>query len=77
MPKRRRKQAEERLREIGAFLLGEGQLDGRWFGDDPPTTPSGRPRVYWWRVQLRSALADLIGQPEPLEAMSKRLAGTR
>lgn len=35
------------------FLLGEGALDGVWFGDKHPTKPGN----YWWRGYLREALA--------------------
>lgn len=45
----------KRFKEVVRFLLGEAPLDGRWFGDDPPTTPKGRPMPYWWRSHLRSA----------------------
>jgi hypothetical protein len=43
------------LDEVHAFLLGEGPLDGCWFGDDtrPPFTSS---RPYWWRKSLRDAI---------------------
>jgi hypothetical protein len=36
--------------EIIAFLLGEGPLNGLWFGDELPA--KGR---YWWRSILREA----------------------
>ena len=45
------------LREVAAFLLGEGELDGVGFGDPHPTERGN----YWWRKHLRAALA----QPEP------------
>lgn len=44
----------KRFKEVVRFLLGEGQLEGRWFGDKSPTTEKGRPRPYWWRVHLRA-----------------------
>lgn len=47
------------LREVAAFLLGEGELDGVGFGDPYPTERGN----YWWRKHLRAALA----QPEPEE----------
>lgn len=34
---------------VFAFLLGEGPLDGTWFGE--PRKPT-----YWWRKYLRAAL---------------------
>lgn len=37
---------------VFAFLMGEGELDGVWFGD--PLT--GR-RPYWWRRHLKAALS--------------------
>lgn len=43
--------SNKKLREIGAYLLGEAPLDGSWFGE----TPEGRDR-YWWRTPLRDAL---------------------
>ena len=43
------------LDAVMAFLLGEGSLDGYWFGDSPP---AGR-GPYWWRKQLREAAARL------------------
>lgn len=40
------------LSVVHKFLLGEGPLDGFYFGD------TARPRpVYWWRNNLRAALA--------------------
>ena len=44
-------------RPVFAFLLGEGQLEGRGFGDEPPPHPSGRKAPYWWRKHLRAALS--------------------
>lgn len=38
------------LREVVAFLLGETELDGVWFGEPHP---SGKP--YWWRDRLSKA----------------------
>ena len=58
------------LREVAAFLLGEGELDGVGFGD-PHQTERGN---YWWRKHLRAALAQqdhlagmrkMVAQPEP------------
>ena len=34
------------------FLLGEGELDGCWFGQ---TQPVGAIGPYWWRKYLREA----------------------
>ena len=50
----------ERAREhpVFAYLLGEGDLEGSGFGDDPPVDPIFRRRLpYWWRRHLREALA--------------------
>lgn len=41
---------------VFAFLLGEGPLDGRWFGDAPPVVGK-YPRPYWWRKNLRETLS--------------------
>ena len=58
------------LREVAAFLLGEGELDGVGFGDPHPTERGN----YWWRKHLRAALAQqdhlagmrkMVAQPEP------------
>lgn len=35
------------------FVLGEGELDGYWFGEDRPD----RRGHYWWRTDLRAALS--------------------
>jgi hypothetical protein len=37
--------------EVIAFLLGEGPLDGVWFGDPHPTEKG----AFWWRKHLRGA----------------------
>jgi len=41
-------------RAVVEFLLGEGPLDGVWYGDEHPTNP----RPYWWRKHIRAALAE-------------------
>jgi hypothetical protein len=43
---------EPTLDEIIAFLLGEGELNGRWFGEEPPPAYRG---MFWWRTELRAA----------------------
>lgn len=43
----------ERLQQVLKFLDGAENLDGHWFGEPHP---SGR--QYWWRNELRKALAD-------------------
>ncbi|MFL1415370.1 hypothetical protein ACI77M_03895 [Pseudomonas fildesensis] len=43
----------ERLQQVLKFLDGAENLDGQWFGEPHP---SGRP--YWWRNELRKALAE-------------------
>lgn len=56
--------SEERIEQVArakavlAFLNGEGELDGCWFGDDtrPPFTSS---RPYWWRKYLPDITAAL------------------
>lgn len=40
---------------IWAFLLGEGPLDGVWFGE----RPGGKP-AFWWRTVLRGELTRLM-----------------
>lgn len=42
------------LAEVHKFLLGEGPLDGLWYGDVKPDAPTKR---YWWRTPLRAAIA--------------------
>jgi len=42
-------------RELAAFLLGEGDLEGYWFGDTKDH-PSGRRQAFWWRTALRACL---------------------
>lgn len=50
----------ELLPTIISFLLGDGGLDGLWFGDEK----AGKP--FWWRHQLRAAwTAHKYRQPSP------------
>jgi hypothetical protein len=59
------------LQEVGRFLLGEGELDGLWFGDSD--IDNTRPR-YWWRQHLRMALsqpAAVEGWQETVEALTE------
>ncbi|GEM_PF-2878386 len=44
---------ESGLEVVARFLLGEGEMDGCWFGDEHP---SGK--RLWWRQHLRAAMAD-------------------
>ena len=44
---------EARLDEVVAFLMGEGPLEGCWFGEKPETERGN----FWWRKHLRAALA--------------------
>ena len=49
--KKRPEQKWVRIPEnVYKFLLGEGTLRGRWFGESPPIY---RGRPYWWRHFLR------------------------
>lgn len=50
------------LDRVVKFLLGEGELSGAWYGDEPPASlgPTGK---FWWRKQLRCAWQKL--QPAP------------
>jgi hypothetical protein len=48
------------LKEVAAFLLGEGPLDGLWFGE----SAQDKPRTgFWWRDHLRAALS----HPTPVQ----------
>jgi hypothetical protein len=51
------------LDTVHKFLLGEGALDGFHFGDSDTERP--RP-AYWWRKNLRAALAQRLGCGEPV-----------
>jgi hypothetical protein len=65
----------KRFKAVVRFLLGEAPLDGRWFGDEPPKTKTGRPPPYWWRTELRSAtekmLFDLCGARENAQPLAR------
>lgn len=39
--------------QVFKFLMGTDELDGVWFGDQPPEGT----RKFWWREHLRAALA--------------------
>jgi hypothetical protein len=54
-------------RAMVEFLLGEGPLDGVWYGDEHPTNP----RPYWWRKHIRAALAEPEQKPEPVAWLRK------
>lgn len=43
----------ERLQQVLKFLEGAENLDGHWFGEPGPTG-----QIYWWRNELRKALAE-------------------
>jgi hypothetical protein len=44
------------LETIVAYLLGEGELDGKWFGDPDVPMVAGKYKArYWWRTHLREA----------------------
>lgn len=47
------KGAGDELAPVFQFLLGEGPLRGVYFGDQPPDERG----AYWWRKDLRAALA--------------------
>lgn len=49
------------LREIHKFLLGEGKLDGLWFGDKKDGV------TFWWRNKL-SAILTAAGDQQPAPA---------
>lgn len=50
----------KRLKAVVRFLLGEAELDGRWFGDEPPKTKTGRRQPYWWRSELRDVTEKML-----------------
>lgn len=54
--------SETNLEPVFAFLLGEGPLDGVWFGDrsNHPTEKG----AFWWRKHLRAALSPSHPSPE-------------
>jgi hypothetical protein len=55
----------DRHHPVFAFLLGEGNLEGRGFGDEPPVDEKSRRRIpFWWRKHLRDALS---AQSKPVE----------
>ncbi len=41
------------VEEVHSFLLGEGPLEGLYFGDGPPKGERGN---FWWRKHLRASL---------------------
>ena len=43
-----------KLKQVHAFLLGEGEIDASWF-DDNHAAESG---AFWWRNNLREAIAE-------------------
>jgi hypothetical protein len=56
--------------EMVKFLLGEGDLDGVWFGEEKPGV-IGR---FWWRKQLRNAAAP-VSYDEKLDVLAGRKRG--
>jgi hypothetical protein len=44
---------------VFAFLLGEGELEGLWFGDEHPDHYG----AFWWRAHLRKAIEALLPTP--------------
>ena len=47
------------------FLLGEGELDGVWYGDKHPTEQG----MFWWRKHLRQYLEQAqLQQPVVMQA---------
>lgn len=53
------------LKTVIAFLLGQGELDGLWFGEPNPTSTS----AFWWRKYLRAA--NLNATEDEREACAK------
>lgn len=59
-------------REVMKFLLGEGPLDGVWFGEKHPTEKGS----FWWRKYLRDELTkpEVVAVPKrwrPIETAPK------
>lgn len=52
----------DKLREIAAFLCGDGTLDGFWFGERPMDRAP-----FWWRTQLRKDIDELLAIAEAAE----------
>jgi hypothetical protein len=50
------------------FLLGSGDIDGVWFGDEHPTE-SGQ---FWWRSRLQEAFLE-TKEPEPYDQSTLEL----
>lgn len=46
---------------VFAFLLGEGPLEGYWFGEHRPSGKS-HPANFWWRKHLRAALHPSVAE---------------
>ena len=71
------KSSEPELAQVIKFLLGECELEGRWFNDFAQPNQG----MYWWRTHLRAALEALSNQqttgrqstpaanPEPVESL--------
>jgi hypothetical protein len=45
--------------EVVEFLLGNGPLDGVWFGDPHPSMPG----KFWWRWYLRAVIPENKAKP--------------
>lgn len=56
------------LQDVVAFLLGEGPLDGVWFGEKPV----GERGQYWWRKHLRAASRSALAAPVVSDEMVER-----
>ena len=50
---------------IFMYLLGEGPLEGKHFGEGPPEGINGN---FWWRTQLRQALGQTTPAPTEPDA---------
>lgn len=48
----------QQLTSVVKFLLGEGEIDGYGFGEQPPHHPP-----FWWRRHLREAI-DALAKPQ-------------
>lgn len=54
------------LAKVGAFLLGEGEIEGYSFGQAPPNQGN-----FWWRKELRTALES---QAREIERLTRKAA---
>ncbi len=61
--------APEGVVEVVGFLLGEASLRGTWYGDRP--TKDSAP--YWWRDDLRNAMAHVQSQSSTMAELREEV----